>query len=128
MTDMMPVQNFVSVFFYAASSCRYYHTLPSGESASLGQLQYRDSWTCTWAIQTPPGTNAYVQVVKLWPWVKHAFIFWYTFKYFFSILTGTYIDVPDLENYSLWYTKRLNKYFFEIHFYCCIYLYLLIFC
>ncbi|XP_053380898.1 uncharacterized protein LOC123562053 [Mercenaria mercenaria] len=37
--------------------CRYYH---NGENGALGPLMYRDTMTCTWAIETPPGTNAYV--------------------------------------------------------------------
>jgi hypothetical protein len=42
-----------------ASRCRYHHT---GEQGILGPLIYRDAITCTWAIETPPGTNALVQV------------------------------------------------------------------
>jgi len=49
----------VFCFQFSADRCHFYH---QGASGNLGSFTYSNAQTCTWAIETPIGTDAYVNV------------------------------------------------------------------
>lgn len=47
---------------FLADRCRFFHR---GSSGNLASFKYQNAQTCTWVIETPLGTNAFVEVNKI---------------------------------------------------------------